>query len=373
MFCCCGGRVDEVAKFIRGNKREICDQWEASVLQALPDLHSLSRGALVDHLPEVLDGLADWLEGCKESAERSFAALAEGHALQRLGFGITLETLSCEYSILRQTILTSLLVVEASPDVRQSLVRLNVALDQAIWQSVRRYTGQRDEIRERFIGILAHDLRSPLNTVVLSAQALLRSENAGSLELKIAAAIVRAAARMGRMIEDLLDFARGHLGGGIPATPVPNDLGEICRSVIDEISPSQSARVIKFEAHGDLQGACDAERVKQAMTNLIENALRHGEGEVRVYASEASDRRSIVTEVKNAGQPIPPALLSTLFEPFARGEGKDGEGLGLGLFIVNQVALAHGAVCDVRSSHAEGTVFSITWPRTPLAEGPRRG
>jgi signal transduction histidine kinase len=169
----------------------------------------------------------------------------------------------------------------------------------------------------------------------------------------------------------MIDFARGQLGGGIPAVPVTCDMGEVCHEVVDELQIAHPGRELSVETSGDLKGSWDRDRLIQALSNLVSNALIHGRDPITVCAFEAPDHEAVTTEVHNAGPPIPAELIPTLFEAFRHGRTDARGGLGLGLFIVQQIALAHGGDCRVRSSEAEGTTFSIEWPRAPLAEVPR--
>lgn len=219
--------------------------------------------------------------------------------------------------------------------------------------------------RERFIGILGHDLRNPLNAILMGVELL------GDLpdrQAKVVTNIRRSVHRMEAMIHDVLDFARGRLGGGIPIAPKPCDLFQICDEVVQEMKQAYPDRVIVFEATGDLQGEWDPDRVEQVLSNLVGNAVTHGTGSIRVTARDEGDE--IVTTVHNQGQAIPAAVIPTLFDPFMRvaqnGDGTQSapEGLGLGLYIVSEIVQAHRGTIFVSSVQGEGTTFTIRWPRT---------
>lgn len=360
-----------VAEYLRREKQAIASDWEKAVTADLAELAKLERGALLDHLPEVLDGLAAWVEGHTHVAEASFCALADGHALQRLGFGIELAVVNIEYRWLRSVLLKHLLAVPSSLAVRKQLIRLNEGLDHAIHFAVRRYTEQRDHMRDRFIGILGHDLRDPLSSAAMATQQLLRSGTLTPADRTRISVIERAVVRMGRMVGDVLDFARGHLAGGIPVTVADADLGEICRTAADEARGAHPERTIEVELAGDLRGTFDRDRVLQVIANLLSNALHHGEDPIILSAWEAENRRAVFTRVSNRGRPIPAALLPKLFEAFEHAGNARQGGLGLGLYIVAQIARAHGALYQVSSSGNE-TVFTLQWPRTPLGEVPDR-
>jgi signal transduction histidine kinase len=357
-----------IAERIRSQKAAIATRWEEALTRQLPRLSALERSVRIDHLPELLDGLAAWIDGDEPRAVAAFDQLAKGHALQRLSFAIDLDTLTLEYQILRSIVLREMLAIEDAADVRADLIKLNEGMDHAVLQAVRRYVSARDELRERFIGILGHDLRAPLQVVQLALARLNDTCAADPSAHKAVERGQRAVGRMDRMISDVLDFARTHLGQGIPSRPTANDMGEICRAVVDERRAAHPDRRIVVTTRGDLRGFWDRDRVAQAITNLIENAIQHGHDPIELSAVD--DDRRIVTEVINPGPPIAPELLARMFEPFRRGE-LHGKGLGLGLYIVNAIALAHGALCDVISEPGR-TRFQITWPRALPEEIPGR-
>jgi phosphoserine phosphatase RsbU/P len=183
--------------------------------------------------------------------------------------------------------------------------------------------------------------------------------------------VSRALTRMSSIVRDVLDFARGHLGGGIPASPAACDMGEICRSAVEEISAAHPQRTIELSLRGDLRGTFDRERVLQAIGNLLGNALRHGEDPIRVSAWESDELDALLTCVANRGAPIPTAVVPRLFEPFVQGSENARQGLGLGLYIVAQIVRAHGGTYKI-SSTVEETAVTLRWPRSPRGETPNR-
>jgi PAS domain S-box-containing protein len=216
--------------------------------------------------------------------------------------------------------------------------------------------------REQFVGIVGHDLRNPLTAIVSSAQMLLRHGGLTDKQSRVVGRVFSSADRMARMIDDLLDFARTRLGGGFPIQRRRVDLGELCAQAVDELEFAYPGREIRVQREGDLWGSWDPDRIAQVVSNLVGNALHHGpeDGPVRVSIREAGDE--VVLETHNPGAPIPPEVLPHIFEPGRRGDARAG-GLGLGLFIVRQVVLAHGGRIEARSGEADGTVFTVTLPR----------
>jgi signal transduction histidine kinase len=352
--------MDAITDFLRKEKDRIIEQWEQEVRSELPALQRMTRPVLIDHMYELLEGLGAWIDGRPAEAQRNFEALIEGHALQRLGYGVGLETLMREYSKLRYVILRELLALRPP---HESLILLHEGFDRAVGVAIDRYSQRREEVRTRFISILGHDLRDPLSTVKISADLLARTAELHEEDKMVIARISRACDRMQRMIAEVLDFARGHLGGGIPANPILHDMAEICRSVVDELGAAHPKRAITLEASGDLRGPFDRDRVIQAIGNLVSNGIEHGQGSIEVMAYETDDRAHVITKVTSHGKAISPDVLPRIFDPFARGgDTAVRKGLGLGLYIAHQVALAHGATIDVTSDE-EATTFTVTWPR----------
>ncbi|HEY4182268.1 MAG TPA: HAMP domain-containing sensor histidine kinase [Kofleriaceae bacterium] len=349
-----------MAAQIRQGRQRIVDDWEAS-LKGASDLTALSRPVLIDHVPDFLEGLADWLEGVSPTAGRAIEDLAEGHALQRLGYGVGLETLTREYGKLRHAVLRELLRVTSDESMRASLLRLDEGLDHAVAHAVRRYASHRDRVRDRFVAILGHDLRDPLAAIRMAAD-MLADGNYKSSPAEMAAKIQRSCSRAQRMVADILDFARSHLGAGIPVAPTRNNMEAICSAAIAEVGVVHPDRTISLVVHGAVDCDVDRERAHQAISNLLRNAITHGHGAIEISVSEAENHEAVVTSVTNHGTPIPPEQLRTLFDPYPATKNAR-TGLGLGLFIVNQIAIGHGARCEVESTSTATTV-RIAWPRT---------
>ncbi|HEY7958334.1 MAG TPA: ATP-binding protein [Polyangia bacterium] len=232
-----------------------------------------------------------------------------------------------------------------------------------------------EEAREQFIGILGHDLRNPLNAIVMATAILKKSVLEPGPERAVGR-IASSAERMRRMISDLLDFTRGRLGGGIPIAPKPTDLRAICRAVLDEVEAVNPERRIGFSAEGDTAGTWDDQRLGQVVQNLVSNAIQHGDSKSPILlAIDGRDPDSVTLSVSNQGSTIPAALLPDLFEPFRR-LAKSGENpesgstsLGLGLFIVAEVARAHGGQVRAESTDERGTRFEVRLPRVPPKSG----
>ncbi|MCA1829104.1 MAG: ATP-binding protein [Myxococcales bacterium] len=220
---------------------------------------------------------------------------------------------------------------------------------------------------EMFIGILGHDLRNPLSAITTGASLIVRRADSDRI-VAPATRVLTSAARMARMIDQVLDFTRIRLGRGLPIERTPVDLADICRSAIEELD-SAAEPSVTLETSGNVVGLWDADRLAQLVSNLAGNALAHGSPPV-CLAVDGNDPQAVTLTVTNGGM-IPAELLPVIFEPFCSGTNRKRErskGLGLGLYISQQVVLAHSGTIDVNCSEQEGTQFVVRLARTPRAE-----
>lgn len=213
-----------------------------------------------------------------------------------------------------------------------------------------------EEARDRFVAVLGHDLRNPLTSILMAAQRLSQAPELGSEHQKTVQRLSTTAKRMSRMVTDLVDYART-MGSGITLEPRPVDLAKIGGSIVEEARMANPGAKIDLATEGDTTGSWDPDRVSQALSNLVGNALQHGEPPVRVSVKGEQDK--VIVAVANQGGPIPSQDLPDLFEPF---NGKSAGGLGLGLFIVKEIVAAHGGSIEAASSE-KGTVFTSRWPK----------
>ncbi|HEY0818329.1 MAG TPA: hybrid sensor histidine kinase/response regulator [Rhizobacter sp.] len=231
---------------------------------------------------------------------------------------------------------------------------------QLAWELEERTNSLR--IQEMFTAVLSHDLRGPLSAIQLSAKILEKRSDDDAQQ--IGGRIARSAKWMGRMIEDLLDVTRVRLGHGIPITRAPVDLSVLVQGVIQERQVLNPERRVQLDTQGDLHGAWDGDRLVQVASNLIGNALRHGTSDVVTVKLDGRRPDRVLMSVINEGH-IPPELLPSIFDPFRRGQRQSArtEGLGLGLYIVQQVVHAHGGTIQVASEAGQPTRFDVSLPR----------
>ncbi len=240
--------------------------------------------------------------------------------------------------------------------------RLQALIEQSAAREAERE--QNALFRERFIGMLGHDLRTPLTSIMAGAGLLLRQSLPDAAQ-GTATRIAASADRMARMIRDLLDFAQARLGGGLVLQRKECDVHQVAQTVLDEVLAANPARRVELECSGDTRGRFDGDRIAQLLSNLLENAIRYAPagGVISVQVIGAAGEVSV--GVHNGGPAIPEAERRAIFDPFRRGErAADGpRGLGLGLFIVEQIALAHGGRVEVMSSDLGGTTFRVALQR----------
>ena len=216
-------------------------------------------------------------------------------------------------------------------------------------------------LNEMLTAVLSHDLRSPLNAVLTSAVLIQRRSTEQTVK-DTAARILSSGKRMSRMIEDMLDMARARLAGGIPLEREAADLGALIDRVVTEVQAAYPEQRIEIQQVGSLRGEWDGERLAQVISNLVGNALQHG-GETSAVRVKVDGRRSecATITVENSGT-IAPEVLPELFDPFRGSQAGRTEGLGLGLYIVQQIVLAHGGTVDVTSDDNR-TIFTVKIPR----------
>lgn len=214
-------------------------------------------------------------------------------------------------------------------------------------------------LKDEFIAVLGHDLRTPLQAILMTAAKHEHLPTASEPCRRDGRRIAAMASRMGGMIDHVVDYTRSRLGGGIEIAVRPVDMGELVRAPLDEIQAIYPSSVITLATEGDLRGTWDPDRVLQVLANLVGNAVRHGDGNVRLALRDDDDW--VVLEIHNGGAPVPAEKLERLFEPFFT-SGRHGS-LGLGLYIVERIVHAHGGSIRAESSAERGTTFTVRWPR----------
>ncbi|MCR4341236.1 MAG: sensor histidine kinase [Gemmatimonadaceae bacterium] len=371
-----------LADFILENREPILIEWEAFARTCAPASGSMDIAALRDHASEMLTVIAKDLatpQGDRAQAEKSkgnapeevVRTAATRHGADRAESGFTTDQMVSEYRALRASVirLWAKSQGKATPDDLEDLTRFNEAIDQALAESIMRYTQDLDNSKEMFLAILGHDLRTPLGAVMMSSEFMLETGELVEPHLELAKRISRSAVRMNQMVGALLDFTRSRLGGGIPIGRASMNMGKAVHDVVGELCAIYPSRSIDVDARGSLDGEWDCERIMQVLTNLIGNALEHGAADTGVTVGVHGDTDKVTVEIHNRGAAIPPEQLKGLFNPMKKsesgavgGSGPTGN-LGLGLYIAERIVHAHKGQIVVESSEEDGTRFTVHLPR----------
>jgi signal transduction histidine kinase len=219
------------------------------------------------------------------------------------------------------------------------------------------------QLREQFIAVLGHDVRNPLGSIVMGTELLLRRAS-DSGDRRTLERVRASARRIGALVDDVMDLTRGQLGNGLDLeTSEVEDLSTRLQHVVDEVQASNPGRSIRLENDARGPVRCDEKRIEQLLSNLLANAVQHGASHTPIGVTLGGDEQTFRLTVANQGSPIPEETQARLFQPYFRG-GNSGrrEGLGLGLYIVSEIARAHRGAIAV-SSDAAHTVFTFTMPR----------
>jgi signal transduction histidine kinase len=369
-----------LADFILRNMETILGEWEAFAMTLLPAAKGMTSLALRDDAKQILEAVAKDLSTpqTKEAqAEKSKGrtpkltgvpeTAAQTHAVVRARSGFDINQLAAEYRALRASVLR--LWVDACEPGEINLddvVRFNEAIDQAIVESIGFFSAQVDQARNLLLGMLGHDMRSPLNTILMTAQ-YLAALNAGANVSDAASRLIRSGASMKALLDDLIDFNRTTLGLGIKIDLAEVDLATLFRDELEQLRAAHPSRQIELETAGDTRGFWGGVRLQQLLRNLVVNAINYGSANTPIHVLLTGDEAHVTIEVKNRGPAIEKEILKQIFDPLKRGLGQgerddSGAGLGLGLYIVREVARAHGGDVTVRSDNGE-TVFAVRLPR----------
>lgn len=367
----------KLSQFIRESTDRIISEWEVFARSCLPAANAMDLDERRDHVAGLLQAISEDLETPQSKREQSEKAAgnddahvdsytaSNAHGTDRAASGYTVGQMVAEFRSLRASVLRLWAEAQGDSD-RADLVevtRFNEAIDQLLAESIAKFVHDVDHVKDLFLGVLGHDLRNPLGAIMMSATRLMASEGPDWPHSKTAARILSCGVRMEGLIGDLLDFTRARMGAGIPITRRDVDLESECRKTVDEIAAFYPDSKLSFQATGKTRGSWDGARIAQALSNLLGNAVQHGTRNGPIAATLRGEAERVELSVRNEGRPIPKAHLQDVFNPFRQlGPGQAKSNVGLGLYIVQAIAAAHGGTVDVESSDA-GTTFTIRMPR----------
>ena len=369
-----------LADFILRDMETILVQWEVFAATRLPASARMTPLALRDHAQQILEAVARDLSTpqTKEAqAEKSMGraptlldapeTAAQTHAILRARSGFDINQLAAEYRALRASVLC-LWMEACQPEAPglEDTIRFNEAIDQALAESIGFFSAQVDQSRNLLLGMIGHDMRSPLQTIQTTVS-YLAALNAGEKVSEAASCLILSGARVKALLDDLVDFNRIRLGLGINIAPTKVDLASLFANELEQLRTAHPDRRLELEAVGDTQGLWDGPRLQQLLDNLVLNAIKYGAPDAPVRVVITGEEANVHFNVGNAGPAIEPSSLDRIFDPLRRGPEHEhkhnaDEGLGLGLYIAREIAKAHGGEIEARSDETE-TVFAVRLPR----------
>lgn len=367
-----------LSDFIDNGMEAILQAWEnyaRSVETALPKQDS---AGLRDHAEKMLRTVAADMRTPQSRQQQSEKAQGRGpsnssetaaqtHAVARLVAGFSMDQMVSEYRALRASVLSLWLTQESFTEAHhvQDMIRFNEAIDQALVESIAAYGTAVESTRKMVLAVLGHDLRSPLGAILMAGGLIQRQAGLDEKGKVLASQVCTSAQRANAMINDLLDLARCNLGTGIPVGLRKVDLNPICRAVIEELRTAFPHARIILDEQAQITGQFDPDRIAQVFSNLIGNALRHGDATAPIKVTLARVEGVPRVSVQNSGEPIPPEVMPFIFKPegryssYSSGERGSAAGLGLGLFIASEIVANHGGRIDVASTEEQGTTFEV--------------
>ncbi len=372
--------ISRIAQMLLEGKEALICEWTSRVRRdpAILQAHALDEDALRNNIPLLIDAL---VQSLTQSAQRGGPRGANaqeiggeeavrGHAHHRMEQGYSLAEELREMSHLRGVFVD--MCTQAGLVLKGEEAKLfHSVIDEVMTTAALEIENlasadlRRDvALRELFTAILGHDLRSPLTGIMLAASKLLMRDDLPEVVSKDHRRIAANAARMQRLIEDLLDMTRVRTGG-LPIERRPTDLRHICEGVVEEALVAHPRCVLELTAPHDVRGDWDPDRVTQLVQNLVHNAIEHGQPNAPIRIEVRDQGSAVELEVHNLGAPLPPEVLPSIFDPFIQGEPavRRSKGLGLGLFIAKAIVEGHGGTIRATSDQEHGTSFVATLPR----------
>jgi signal transduction histidine kinase len=367
-----------LSEFIERNVEAIVSEWEAFARATIGPAQTMSRLALRDHAAQILRAIAKDLRTPQTETDRQLKSQglappmesetsAATHGVLRQIVGFDLVELAAEYRAVRATVLRLWKAQSKtfSADAIEEVSRFNEAVDQALAESIASYSDRVANSRDTFLAVLGHDLRSPLAAVTSALNLLGKPQLELEKREQILRMAKRSAASMAQMITDLLEYTRTRLGRGIEIVPTDGDFAALCREVFEEVQAAHPDREFIAQVPPTCTARFDAPRMRQVLSNLFSNAVQYGDPASPIVLTLAQEDSDTTFAIRNQGKPIAPDALQVIFDPLVQIPAADGDNtrlttsLGLGLYIVHEIVMAHGAAISVSSSEVEGTEFKV--------------
>lgn len=379
----------KLATFISTRMDDIVAEFVSFARTLEPASLGNSVSQLQDHAREILVTIAADLavnETSKEKKDKSVGQVSETngsdtaaaeHGAARQQGGFTLPQLTAEYRALRASVLRLWIptIKTFTRAASEDMGKFHEGIDKALQESAIKYAEKTDRARDTFLAILGHDLRSPLATMTMAGVVLTREGEGTERTAQIGLRVRRSAAAMTTMVNDLLEYARTELGGKMPVCPSLGDLHDICETAVDEAREAHPDCEFKLISEGETIGDFDGPRLSQVFSNLLNNAAQYRSEQKPVTLKVEGSSNNFTVTVTNFGRQIASESLQAIFDPLVQlsvssdQKGPASTSLGLGLFIAREITLAHGGEIKVDSSDKNGTVFTVSLPRsfTPRA------
>jgi signal transduction histidine kinase len=372
--------------FISANIEPILAEWESFARTIWPPGADAEPQELRDSAEQILQAIVADMTAPQSGREQLDKSAGHGphsdhsdrldhasqvHGAGRDGAGLARPALIAEYRALRASVLRLWRASLPEPDTHDldDLTRFNEAMDQSLALAIFSFTRRIDTARNMFLGILGHDLRNPLSAITLTAKvARVSLPDITALPGQLAQ-IIQSAQAISALITDLIDFTSSAMGVGLRLKPERADLHLLCDEVLREMRAAHPDRSARLNARGDLTGAWDPHRLRQLISNLVANAFQHGAPTAPVeLTADGSNPDTVIISVHNQGETIPAHVLPTIFDPLTRAPAaiqhrQTPGSIGLGLYIVREIATAHGGAAELTSTPTTGTTATIHLPR----------
>lgn len=373
----------KLSQFLKDHNDEILLEWDRFAKEVAPPGSDMSVSALRDHAKELLLAIANNIERTQSKntqvekskgqlpAPGELGAAASLHGMLRHQGGFDLKEVAAEFRALRASVLHLWLplVKDMTPEFSYDVTRFNEAIDEALSGSIITFSDQTAHTRDTFLAVLGHDLRNPLSAISMSGEFLQKVAEGSDPIHKAGSRIVISSARMGLMIDDLLEYARAQLGGHLTLKRHVVDMERICQAVVDEARAAHPAQEFVLTPSGNLIGSFDEARLQQVFANLLSNAARYSAPGQPITVTVEGQTAAIAVKVHNIGPVIPAKSLQSIFEPLVQLAQQtelsepSSHSVGLGLYIARQITEAHGGTIEAASSKHEGTTFTVLLPR----------
>ena len=356
--------------FIHESLDDILSEWERECGSVPPGAQPALRRV---HFGKVLEAVASEMKRSKASDRLVAATVAAFERKPAAGATSSAphsqaSQLVDDYASLRASVVRQWRRKHPNPSAADldDLVHFNEAMDRSLAELAATFSPSESQPNSLFLGVLNHELRTSVASILMSAQVLTHRSTPGTPEAKAAQRILRSCQQVRQSLDALSDFTKVRLGEHLEIDRVTDDMAVLCKQALDAFARIDPERKVRLTSDGDLAGDWDTTRVREAVGGLLANAARFASrGSVVTIAVDGHAADEVKVTLHGDGTPIDIDMLQTIFDPVARVESENATyaGLGLGLFIVRKVVDAHGGQVSVDASAEDGTTFTMVLPR----------